>query len=65
MTNSEPQAEVVLRDFDGSRTIFKTAVPLRDVISAAQSDMEIWVNKTYVRTAETDDGGRVIYQERR
>lgn len=65
MTNTEPEAEVVLRDFDGSRTIFKTRVPLRDVISAAQSDMVVTVNKTYIRTAETDEGGRVIYQEQR
>ena len=57
------QAEVVLRDFDGARTIFTASLPLRDVISAAQSDMEVTINKTYIRTTETDDDGRVIYQE--
>ncbi|HTS77619.1 MAG TPA: hypothetical protein VMG40_15510 [Bryobacteraceae bacterium] len=62
-TQDGSQTEVVLRDFDGSRTIFETDLPLRDVISAAQSDMVVTVNKTYIRTAETDERGRVIYQE--
>jgi hypothetical protein len=64
MTPESPKrAEVILRDFDGSRTVFPTTLPLRDVISAAQSDMEVTVNKIYVRTQETDENGRVIYQE--
>jgi len=57
------ETQVILRDFDGAKTVFTTELPLRDVISAAQSDMVVTVNKTYVRTAELDDEGRVIYQE--
>ncbi len=58
------QIEVLLRDFDGSRTVFRTSLPLRDVIGAAESDMVVTINKTYVRTNETDESGRPIYQER-
>jgi len=36
-TQDGSQTEVVLRDFDGSRTIFETDLPLRDVISAAKA----------------------------
>lgn len=60
---SRARAEVVLRDFDGTRTIFTTELPLRDVIGAAQSDMVVTVNKTYIRTSESDENGRIIYQE--
>lgn len=58
------KVEIVLRDFDGTRTIVTTPLPLGEVIGAAQSDMEVTVNKTYIRTGETDDEGRTVYQER-
>ena len=59
------QIEIILRDFDGSKTIFPTELPLREVIHSAQTDLGITVNKSYVRTAEEDDSGRIIYAERR
>ena len=59
------QQEVVLRDFDGSRTIFPVELPLRDVIHTAQTDGEVTVSKTYIRTEEKDDSDRVIYSERK
>jgi hypothetical protein len=58
-----PQAEVILRDFDGTRTVYKTEAPLRRLIAMAQSDMQVTVNKIYVRTEETDERGRIIYAE--
>jgi hypothetical protein len=57
--------EIILRDFDGTRTVYKTEEPLRAVIGTAQSDMQVTVNKTYVRTEERDERGRVIYAERK
>lgn len=57
--------EIILRDFDGTRTVYKTDGPLREVIGTAQSDMQVTVNKTYVRTDEKDEQGRLIYAERK
>jgi hypothetical protein len=57
--------EVVLRDFDGSKTIFSTELPLRDIIAAADTDLETIVEKIYVKTDEKDDQGRVVYAEQR
>ena len=57
--------EVILRDFDGSRTVYPVDPPLRNVIHSEQSDGEVRVSKTYVRTEEKDEAGRIIYDERR
>jgi hypothetical protein len=58
--------KVVLKDFDGSKTIFPTELPLKDVIHTAESeDLDTVVGKMYVKTEETDDEGRVVYAERR
>ena len=58
--------EVVLRDFDGSRTIYPTELPLKDVIHAAETaDLDTVVGKMYVKTEEKDDQGRVVYAEQR
>jgi hypothetical protein len=59
------QVEVVLRDFDGTRTIYPVELPLRDVIHTEQTEMEIAVDKIYARTDERDERGRIIYSERR
>jgi len=58
------QVEVVLRDFDGTRTLYPTDLPLRDVIHTSEMDLGIEVGKTYVRTSEVDERGRTIYAER-
>ena len=58
-----PKTEIILRDFDGTRTVYKTETPLRNLISTTQSELEITISKTYVRTEETDDSGRIIYKE--
>jgi hypothetical protein len=58
--------EVVLRDFDGSRTIYPTELPLRDLIHTAETeDLETVVGKIYAKTEETDEHGRVVYSEQR
>jgi len=58
--------EVVLRDFDGSRTIYPTELPLRNLIHTAETeDLETVVGKIYAKTEETDDHGRVVYTEQR
>jgi hypothetical protein len=58
------QVEVLLRDFDGTRSIYPTDLPLREVIHTAQTELGIDVGKTYVRTEERDERGRTIYAER-
>jgi hypothetical protein len=57
--------QVVLRDFDGSRTIFTTTLPLKDIISAVETDLGAAVGKIYVKTDDKDDQGRVVYTEQR
>jgi hypothetical protein len=58
--------EVVLRDFDGSRTIYPTELPLRNLIHTAETeDLETVVGKIYAKTEETDDHGRIVYTEQR
>jgi hypothetical protein len=57
---------VVLQDFDGSKTIFPTELPLRNVIHTAETeDLDTLVGKMYLKTEEKDDEGRVVYAERR
>ena len=56
---------VVLRDFDGSRTIFPTTLPLKDIISSVETDLGAFAGKVYVKTEEKDDQGRVVYAEQR
>jgi hypothetical protein len=57
--------EVILRDFDGSRTIVPAEIPLRDVISTEETDFEITIGKIYTKTDEEDAHGRTIYAEHR
>jgi hypothetical protein len=57
--------EVVLRDFDGSKTIFPTELPLKDIMATADTGFETVEGKIYVKTDEKDDQGRVVYAEQR
>lgn len=58
--------EVVLRDFDGSRTIYPTDPPLRELIHTAETeDLGVVVGKMYRKTDEKDEQGRVVYGETR
>jgi hypothetical protein len=56
--------EVILRDFDGSETVYPTETPLREVIHTGITDMEMLVTRAYAKTEQTDDRGRVIYVQR-
>jgi hypothetical protein len=56
--------DVVLQDFDGSTTIYPAELPLRELINTAETeDLDTVVGKTYAKTDETDDHGRIIYAE--
>ena len=57
--------EVILRDFDGTKTIFPTELPLKRVIATDETDLDITVGKIYVQTDQKDEHGRVIYIEQR
>jgi hypothetical protein len=57
------KTEVVLRDFDGTQTIFPTETPLRELIHTAVTDLDVTVGKVYARTADRDEHGRVVYVE--
>lgn len=58
--------EVILRDFDGSKTIYPTELPLRSIIHTEETqDLDVVVGKTYAKTDENDDQGRAIYSEQR
>ena len=41
--------DVVLRDFDGSKTIFPTELPLKNIIHTVDTDLETVVEKLYVK----------------
>jgi len=55
--------EVVLQDFDGSRTIVSTDEPLPGTIGNTETDLGIAVGKIYVKTNGQDAHGRVVYDE--
>ena len=57
--------DVILRDFDGTKTIFPAKEPLPEIIPTAVTDLEIVEPKIYVKTDEKDDQGRVVYAEQR
>ena len=58
--------EAVLKDFDGSRTIYPAELHLQDLIQIAETeDLRTVAGKVYVKTDETDAHGRAIYAERR
>jgi len=57
--------EVVLRDLDGSRTIFPATLPLKDILSNVETDLGVAVRKVYVKTDEKDNQERVVYEEQR
>jgi hypothetical protein len=56
--------EVVLKDFDGTRTIYPAKMPLPEVLSNSDTDEGILVTRSYVKTDQRDDHGRPIYAER-
>ena len=53
--------EVILRDFDGTETIYPAEVPLTPIIRTADSDAGIMITRRYVRSEETDRQGRKVF----
>jgi hypothetical protein len=56
--------EVVLRDFDGTRTIFPSNMPLPELISNDNTDEGVLVRRRYGKTDRRDEHGRIVYDER-
>jgi hypothetical protein len=56
--------EVVLRDFDGTRTIFPSNTPLPELISNDNTDEGVLVRRRYGKTDRRDEHGRIVYDER-
>jgi len=56
--------EVVLRDFDGTKTIYPAKMPLPDMISNGDTDEGILVMRRYAKTDQQDEHGRTVYVER-
>ena len=56
--------EVVLRDFDGTKTIYPAKMPFPELLSNSDTDEGILVTRSYVRTDQRDEHGRTVYVER-
>jgi len=54
---------VVLRDFDGTETIYPAGALLPEVISTGDTDSGIFITRSYVKTDAKDEEGRVIYRQ--
>lgn len=57
-------AEVVLTDFDGTKTIYTEKMPLPELISYGDADEGILLRHRYAKTDQRDEHGRPIYVER-
>jgi hypothetical protein len=55
--------EVVLRDFDGTKTIYPAKMPLPEMISNDDTDEGILVMRHYAKTDQRDEYGRTLYVE--
>ena len=57
--------ETILRDFDGSETVFPRESPLPEVIHTEETDSEsgLVVTRHYIKTAEKDGEGRPIFAQ--
>jgi hypothetical protein len=57
-------AEVVLMDFDGTKTICPAKLPLPQMISNGDADEGILIMRSYAKTDQRDEHGRTVYVER-
>jgi hypothetical protein len=57
-------AEVVLKDFDGTKTIYPARMPLPAMISNSATDEGVRVIHRYAKTDQRDEHGRTVYVER-
>ena len=56
-------SEVLLRDFDGTRTIYLSKLPLPELISCDSAEEGIAVRRRYGKTDQRDESERTIYEE--
>jgi hypothetical protein len=56
--------EVVLRDFDGTKTIYPAKMPFPELLSNSDTEEGILVIRSYARTDQRDRHGRTVYVER-
>ena len=56
-------AEVVLRDFDGTKTIYTAKMPLPELISNSDTDAGLVMTRHYAKTDQRDEHGRTMYAE--
>jgi hypothetical protein len=55
--------EVILRDFDGTETIYPAELPLAPIIRTADTDAGIMVTRRYIKSEETDRLGRKVFRQ--
>jgi hypothetical protein len=55
--------EVVLRDFDGTKTIYPSKMPFPELVSNDDVDEGILVRRRYAKTDQRDEHGRTVYVE--
>lgn len=53
--------DVVLKDFDGIRTIYPAEMPLPEIIRTSDESEGILMIRHYVRSEQRDEAGRLIY----
>jgi len=56
-------AEVVLKDFDGTKTIYTEKMPLPELISYGDTEEGILLRRRYAKTDQRDEHGRTVYVE--
>jgi hypothetical protein len=56
-------AEVVLTDFDGTKSIYPAKIPLPEIISNGDADEGILIMRRYAKTDQRDKRGRTVYVE--
>jgi hypothetical protein len=56
-------AEVVLTDFDGTKTIYPSKMPLPELIANDATDEGVLVRRRYAKTDQRDEHGRTVYVE--
>ena len=54
---------MLLRDFDGTQTVYPAKAPLPELIRTGDEEEGILVTHRYVKSEERDPQGRIVYLE--
>jgi hypothetical protein len=54
---------VILRDFDGTETVYPVDGPPPKIVHTGDEDTGILITRHYLQTGEVDPEGRTIYQQ--